>query len=578
MTSRPPVLYDTTLRDGTQGEDVAFSVHDKLRIAQALDDLGIGYIEGGWPGSNPRDAEFFQAVRKVHLARARVAAFGSTGRAGVAAEDDPQLEALLLAETGVVTIFGKSWELHALEALGISGAENALLIYNSIDFLRRRCDEVIFDAEHFFDGWKHNPEQALDTLRAAATAGAKTIVLCDTNGGSLPDEIARGTEAARLAVDTPLGIHCHNDGELAVANTLAAVAAGVRQVQGTINGYGERCGNANLIAIIANLSLKRGLSLGVDLSRLREVAALVAELANRPLLAGAAYVGSSAFAHKGGVHVSAVAKNPRTYEHVDPVVVGNARRVLVSDLSGRSNIVAKACERGIDLKADDPAARAALERLKALEAQGYQFEGADASFELLLCKARGAHVPAFELVGYRVVDEKRQGGGALSEATIQVAVGGEREHTAAEGHGPVNALDHALRKALERFYPALRELHLVDYKVRVIPQGRGTASVVRVLIESSDGRASWSTVGVSENILDASFVALTDSIEYKLMKDRERAAAESTRRTQPPTLAPASKARRCGSPVGPPATPRGPGRSGGRGRKGGAGWRTGRSS
>jgi 2-isopropylmalate synthase len=514
------LLYDTTLRDGTQAEDVAFSVHDKLRIAQALDALGVGWIEGGWPGSNPRDAEFFRAAAGLPLQNARMAAFGSTCRAGSSPEDDAQLRALLAAGTPTVTIFGKSWELHARAALGIAPAQNVDLIGQSVRFLRSRLDEVIYDAEHFFDGWKANPAYALDTLRVAAGAGASWIVLCDTNGGSLPEEIGRGVEAARRTVDVPLGIHCHNDGELAVANSLAAVAAGVRQVQGTINGYGERCGNANLISIAANLALKRGLSLGMDLGTLRELAALVAELANRPLASSAAYVGKGAFAHKGGVHVSAVARDPRTYEHVDPALVGNVRRVLVSDLSGRSNIVAKARERGLDLDADDPAARAALARLKELEAQGYQFEGADASFELLLHQARGAHVPAFELRGYRIIDEKRtREGRSVSEATIQIEVRGEREHTAAEGDGPVNALDHALRKALERFYPTLGELHLVDYKVRVIPQGKGTASVVRVLVESSDGHSSWSTVGVSENILDASFKALVDSIEYKLMKD-----------------------------------------------------------
>ncbi|HJZ88670.1 MAG TPA: citramalate synthase [Polyangia bacterium] len=514
------LLYDTTLRDGTQAEDIAFSVEDKLRIAHALDSFGIAYVEGGWPGSNPRDAEFFRALKGRPLGRARAAAFGATCRAGARPRDDVNLRALIEAETEVVTIFGKAWELHARTALGVSAPENADLIESSVRFLKARVGEVIFDAEHFFDGWRDDPEYALAMVRAAAAGGADWIVLCDTNGGSLPDQIQRGVLAARGAVERPLGIHCHNDAELAVANSLAAVAAGARQVQGTINGYGERCGNANLISIAANLALKLGRAPGVELLRLRELAALVAELANRPLASGAAYVGKSAFAHKGGVHVSAVVKDARTYEHVEPEVVGNQRRVLVSDLSGRANVMAKARECGIDL--DEAAARAALGQLKALEAQGYQFEGAEASFELLLHKARGQHAPAFALIGYRVVDEKR----ALneeprSEATIQVEVAGEREHTAADGHGPVHALDRALRKALERFYPSLREVKLIDYKVRVIPAGLGTAAVVRVLVESTDGRGSFTTVGVSEDILEASFRALTDAIEYKLLRDRQ---------------------------------------------------------
>ena len=528
MSQSPVLLYDTTLRDGAQSEDVAFSVADKLRIAAALDELGIAYVEGGWPGSNPRDAEFFEAARALKLARTRLCAFGSTTRPQVAPEDDPNVRSLLAAGTRVVTIFGKAWDLHVKTALGCSLEHNLALVHDTVAHLRGRVDEVIFDAEHFFDGWKANPEYALKVLRAAADGGAAWIVLCDTNGGSLPEEIARGIEAARKTADAPLGIHCHNDGELAVANSMMAVERGARQVQGTINGYGERCGNANLVPIAANLALKRGLDCGVDLKHLRDVAALVAETANRPLASGAAYVGTSAFAHKGGVHVSAVEKDPRTYEHIDPAAVGNLRRVLVSDLSGRSNILAKAREVGIDLDPSDPVAKTALARIKELEAQGYQFEGAEASFELLLHKARGHHRPAFTLVGYRVVDEKR-GGRGITEATIQVEVEGEREHTAAEGHGPVNALDTALRKALGRFYPQLAELHLVDYKVRVLPQGKGTASVVRVMIESGDGKDTWSTVGVSENILDASFEALVDSIEYKLMKDGVACRGERSR-------------------------------------------------
>ncbi|HWP34585.1 MAG TPA: citramalate synthase, partial [Thermodesulfobacteriota bacterium] len=515
-------LYDTTLRDGTQGEDIAFSVHDKIRIAHRLDELGIRYIEGGWPGSNPRDIDFFDAVKRERFVQARIAAFGSTRRARLSAEDDPNLQALLRAETPVVTIFGKSWDLHVREALRISLEENLELIHDSVRFLKSRVDEVVYDAEHFFDGYAANPAYALQTLEAAADAGADVLVLCDTNGGSLVSRVAAVTAEVVRRFARPIGIHTHNDAELAVANALAAVEAGARHVQGTINGFGERCGNANLISIIPNLQLKMGYEVVTpeQLARLREVSRFVYELANIVPLKRQPYVGDSAFAHKGGVHVSAVQRNARTYEHIEPERVGNRTRVLVSDLSGKSTILAKAAELGLDLSDTDPVVQRVLERIKTLEHRGYQFEGAEGSFELLMKRALGRHGPAFELLGFRVIAEKRAPGEpTLAEATVMVNVDGQVEHTAAVGEGPVNALDRALRKALERFYPELREVRLLDYKVRILNSQAGTAAVTRVLIESGDHEDKWSTVGVSENIIEASWEALTDAIEYKIAKE-----------------------------------------------------------
>ncbi len=515
-------LYDTTLRDGTQGEDVAFSVPDKVRIAHRLDELGVRYIEGGWPGSNPRDIAFFDAMRRERLATARIAAFGSTRRSRLRAEDDPSLQALLQAGTPVVTIFGKSWDFHVREALRIPLEENLELIHDSVRFLKSRVDEVVYDAEHFFDGHAASPEYALKTIEAAAQAGADVLVLCDTNGGTMPGRVAELTREVVARFGRPAGIHTHNDAELAVANALAAVEAGARHVQGTINGFGERCGNANLVSIVPNLQLKLGYDVvtPLELARLREVSRYVYELANIQPLKRQPYVGDSAFAHKGGVHVSAVQRNARTYEHVDPAVVGNRTRVLVSDLSGRSNIQAKAAELGIDLTGKDPVVQEVLDRIKRLEHKGYQFEGAEGSFELLMKRALGWHGPAFELVGFRVINEKRAPDEpTLAEATVMVKVDGQVEHTAAVGDGPVNALDRALRKALERFYPELREVRLVDYKVRIMNSREGTAAVTRVLIESADHEDKWDTVGVSENIIQASWEALIDAIEYKIAKE-----------------------------------------------------------
>lgn len=526
MTKRIEI-YDTTLRDGTQGEAINFSVADKLRIAEALDALGIDFIEGGWPGSNPRDVAFFAEVRQLHLNHARIAAFGATRRQRLSCDEDPNIQALIAAETPVVTIFGKSWQLHVNDALRISPLENLQLIEDSVRYLESRVDTVIYDAEHFFDGYRSNPEYAVDTLRAAVAGGAHRIVLCDTNGGSLPDDIRKVTGAVAEQVDVPIGIHCHNDGELAVANSLAAVSAGASHVQGTINGYGERCGNANLCSVIPNLELKyeREVIGSERLKHLRDTANLVSEIANLALHSSAAFVGDSAFAHKGGVHVSAVERNPQTYEHIAPEIVGNKRRVLLSDLSGRGNLAAKARDLNIDLNGEQDV----LDELKRLEHDGFEFEAAEASFELLVNRLRNKRNAYFELVGFRVIDEHRGNLMPMSEATIKIRVGDHEEHSAASGNGPVNALDRALHRALAKFYPTLEKVHLVDYKVRVLRSSlHGSASLVRVLITSSDGQASWGTVGVSANIVEASWRALVDSVEYKLMKDG--VAANSTDR------------------------------------------------
>ena len=517
-------IYDTTLRDGSQAEEIAFSLEDKLLITEKLDELGVHYIEGGWPSSNPKDLRYFQEVKKLKLKGAKVVAFGSTCRKGISPEQDENIQALLASGTEVVTVFGKSWDIHPLEAMDLTLEENLSLIGDSIAYLKRHVPEVIYDAEHFFDGYKANPEYALKTVLAAEEAGADCIVLCDTNGGSLPHEIAEIVREVKEKVKVPLGIHCHNDTESAVANTLMAVREGVTHVQGTINGYGERCGNANLCSVIPNLVLKMGVECipRERLRRLREVSRFVSELANLSTSKHQPYVGDSAFAHKGGVHVSAVLKAPKTYEHIEPELVGNARRVLVSDLSGESNLLAKARDFGIELKKGTPLTRKILKTLKEMEFDGYQFEGAEGSLKLLMKKEMGLHKHFFDLLGWRVVVEKRgDREQPLSEATIMVRVGDRVEHTAALGNGPVNALDNALRKALEKFYPELKEVKLIDYKVRVLSTKEGTAATTRVLIESSDGREVWGTVGVSENIIEASWKALVDSIDYKLLREEE---------------------------------------------------------
>ncbi|MEZ4598663.1 MAG: citramalate synthase [Syntrophotaleaceae bacterium] len=518
-------LYDTTLRDGTQAEEISFLVQDKVRIAQKLDELGIHYIEGGWPGSNPKDIAFFKEIKKVRLSRAKVAAFGSTRRAKTTPQKDHNLLTLIQAEPDVITIFGKTWDFHVREALRITEEENLELIYDSLAYLKENVAEVFYDAEHFFDGYKANPEYALKTLQAAQDGGADCIVLCDTNGGTLPQEIAPIMAVVKQAVTTPIGIHTHNDSGCAVANSLVAVDCGAVQVQGTINGFGERCGNANLCSIIPGLQLKMGREClsGEQLARLREVSRYIYELANLVPNNHQPYVGNSAFAHKGGVHVSAIQRHCETYEHIRPELVGNVTRVLISDLSGKSNILAKAQQFNINLDSKDPITVEILEKIKDLENKGYQFEGAEASFELLMRRALGTVRPYFSVIGFRVIDSRRHDDDKpLAEATIQVKVGGKIEHTAAEGNGPVNALDNALRKALESFYPQIRDMRLLDYKVRVLPSGRGTASITRVLIESGDRDKRWGTVGVSDNIIDASYQALVDALQFKLMKEQEQ--------------------------------------------------------
>src|SRR5216110_3509878 len=501
-------IYDTTLRDGTQGEGVSFSMEDKVRLATRLDALGLHYIEGGWPGSNPKDLRFFRRMQDVAFKHAKLAAFSMTRRAGGRPESDANMQALVDAGAPVATIVGKSWDFHVTEALGTTRDENLAMIADTIAWLRPKMDEVMFDAEHFFDGFRANREYALATLKAAARAGAHWLVLCDTNGGTLPVQLVEVVREVRRHVRTPLGIHVHNDAECAVANSLAAVLEGVDQVQGTMNGFGERCGNANLVSVIPALVLKLGLDCipESNLRELRDVSRFVSELANRKPWNAQPYVGDSAFAHKGGMHVSAVVKHPETYEHVDPGAVGNHRRVLVSELAGKSNILWKAREYGIDLDRDTPDSRRILDRLKQLEDEGFQFEGAEASFELLMERALGRYRAYFELDAYRVIVEEQSGdGGPVAEATVRVRVKGMLEHTAAAGNGPVNALDHALRKALEEFYPNLKEMRLLDYKVRILDESRGT-------------------VGVADNIIEASWLALVDSVEYKLRADERRRA------------------------------------------------------
>ena len=515
-------LYDTTLRDGTQAEDISFQVQDKVQVARRLDELGIDYIEGGWPGSNPKDITFFEAIKKETLNHSKIAAFGSTRRAKVTPAEDSNIQMLIQAEPDAVTIFGKTWDFHVREALRISLEENLELINDSLVYLKGRVAEVIYDAEHFFDGYKANPEYAIKTLQAAAAADVDCIVLCDTNGGTMPYEISAMMAAVKKAISTPLGIHAHNDSECAVANSLMAVSCGAMHVQGTMNGFGERCGNANLCSIIPSLKLKLGKECLSDesLRMLRSASRYVYELANLVPNKHQAYVGNSAFAHKGGVHVSAIQRHPETYEHIRPELVGNRTRVLVSDLSGRSNILVKAEECGIKLDSKDPVTMEILEKIKELENQGFQFEGAEASFELLMLKAMGKLKHYFTVSAFRVIDTLRESDRSpVSEGTVKVKVGGKVEHTAADGTGPVHALDMALRKALISFYPQLGEVKLLDYRVRVLPAGRGTESMTRVLVESGDHDSRWGTVGVSSNIIEASYQALADALTYKLYKD-----------------------------------------------------------
>ncbi|WP_373653720.1 citramalate synthase [Schlesneria sp. DSM 10557] len=517
-------IYDTTLRDGSQGEGVNFSLQDKLLITQKLDEVGIDFIEGGYPLSNPKDAEYFHRVRDLTLKHAKIVAFGMTRRRGCAAEDDIGMIALRDARSPVVTIVGKTWDLHVREVLNIDEAENLAMIRDSIAFLKAEGRQVFYDAEHFFDGFRANPDFALRTVSAAQEAGADTIVLCDTNGGRLPEEIAAAVDAVRKVLKVPVGIHCHNDCELAVANSLAAVDHGAVQVQGTINGIGERCGNVDLISVVGNLGLKKGYDVLLEggMIHLTELSRYVYEIANMNFRSGQAFVGSSAFAHKGGMHVHAVNRLASSYEHIPPETVGNQRRVLVSELSGRSNIIAKTTK--FEIKNDKELMARILERVVDLENEGYQFEAAEASFDLLVRKEAGVYEPKFQPLQYRVNVETTAGRGTITEATIKLRVNSRTEHVVAEGDGPVNALDTALRKALSAAYPNLAQMQLVDYKVRVINSTEGTAARVRVVIESRDHTDVWSTVGVSENVIEASWLALIDSVEYKLYKDAEAKA------------------------------------------------------
>ncbi len=512
-------IYDTTLRDGSQGEGINFSVADKLRIAERLDAFGVHYIEGGWPGSNPKDIEFFAEARRRRFKRARLAAFGSTRRKQTPVESDEQVRLLLAAETPVVTVFGKTWLLHVRQALRTTPEENLRMIADTVRFLKAHRRHVIYDAEHAFDGWKEDPDYALASCRAAAGAGADRIVLCDTNGGCLPTEIAAITHAARTGLQGRLGIHTHNDTGVGVANALAALGAGADHAQGTINGYGERTGNCNLTSLIPLIALKlhRRCVPPAALPKLRELSQFVDEIANLRHDPRQPWVGAAAFAHKGGIHVSAVQKLPQCYEHIDPAAVGNSRRVLVSDLAGRSNILLKARELGFPIPSETPELKTILARIKELEHQGYEFEAAEASLALLIRRIIKHQALPFTIEAYHV-SMRRAGATSVCEATVKLRVGGAVAHTVAEGDGPVNALDGALRMALVRFYPRLRAVRLTDYKVRILDSSGGTAAKTRVLIESSDGKEEWGTVGVSENIVEASLQALVDSIEYRLLK------------------------------------------------------------
>jgi 2-isopropylmalate synthase len=514
-------LYDTTLRDGTQREGISLSVEDKLKIALQLDRLGIAYIEGGWPGSNPKDMAFFERVHELRLELAVISAFGSTRRAHARVDDDANILALVAADTRAVAVFGKSWDLHVSEVLNTTREENLRMIADSVRYLKNHGRVVIYDAEHFFDGYGANPAYAMQTLGAAAEAGADVLALCDTNGGALPSTVAAAVAKVRQATTTPLGIHAHNDSEMAVANSLAAVEMGAVQVQGTMNGYGERCGNANLCSIIPALSLKMGLECVSDeqLQSLTDTARYVSEMANLSMDPHLPYVGRSAFAHKGGMHVNAIVKCEQSYQHIEPRRVGNRKRVVVSELSGKSNIEYKAQELGLGSSGTTAQTHQVLQRVKELESRGFQFEGADGSVELLIRRVQEGYKPPFELLDFHVLIRNSHNGNMAAEATVKVRVGAQVMHTAADGNGPVNALDAAVRKALLRFYPCLADVHLTDYKVRILDGEEGTAAQTRVLIDSAKGKRTWSTVGSSTNIIEASWLALADSLEYALLDD-----------------------------------------------------------
>jgi len=514
-------LFDTTLRDGTQGEGINLSIQDKLLITQKLDSFGIDIIEGGWPGSNPKDEEYFQSVKKLNLSTSKICAFGSTARYPDKIKKDNNLQALLKAETEVISIFGKTWKFHSSVSLGLTDLENEELIYNSVKFLNESGRRVIFDAEHFFDGYKDDQDFAKRMLIAAQKGGASVLVLCDTNGGTLPSEVFEIVKDVNKMAEVPLGIHAHNDSEVAVANSIMAVNAGAVHVQGTINGVGERTGNANLCSVLPNLQLKLNHEFNskVDISKTTSLSHFISELMNIEPNSRAPFVGISSFTHKGGIHVSSVLKDSRMYEHIDPVSVGNLQRVVVSDLSGQSNIRYKAKEFGIELPDEREFSKKFVNYLKDMEYDGYQFDGAEATFELLLRRELKEYDPYFNVIYSKINVLQDKNDMNYSEAVLKVEVDGEVEHTASDGIGPVNALDGALRKALTRFFPVIEQIRLVDYKVRVLGDKDGTKAKVRVLIESSDGKNTWSTVGVSENIIEASLMALSDSLNYKLFKN-----------------------------------------------------------
>jgi 2-isopropylmalate synthase len=515
-------IFDTTLRDGEQGKGISFTVEDKIKIAKILDDIGIDYIEGGWPGSNPKAMEFFDRMKSETLSTAKLVAFGSTRRFKNSAKDDVSLNAIINSGAKTAAIFGKSWDMHVREALKISLDDNLAVIYDSIKYLKDSGMEAIFDSEHFFDGYKHNPEYTLKTILEAQRAGADAIVLCDTNGGALPGEVANIVREIKPQIKCRLGIHAHNDSGLGVANSIIALEDGITHIQGTINGYGERCGNANLCSIIPILKFKMQMDCisSENIQELTKVSHHISEIANMSPEDSQPFVGNNAFAHKAGIHVSAILKNPKTYEHIEPELIGNKQNVTISELSGMSNLVYKAESLGIDIDKTDPKLKTLVTRIKELENQGYAFEEGEASFELLLKRTLGLYKRFFTLEGFRVIDEKRgHDEDIIVEATIKISYNGEIFHTAAEGNGPVSALDNALHESLDAIYPTLSKVHLTDYKVRVLDSKEGTSAMVRVLLESTDGDDKWGTVGVSANIIEASWNALVDSIEYKLLKD-----------------------------------------------------------
>jgi len=520
MPGKIITIYDTTLRDGSQTVGISLSIQDKLNIAKILDWLKVDYIEGGWPGSNPKDDSFFNEIRKNEIKHAKIAAFGSTRRKGFKCKDDPMLQSLVASKADVITLVAKTWDFQVTKALGMELAENLELIYDSVAYLKDLGFEVFLDAEHFFDGNKANRDYSFECIEKACEAGADMIVLCDTNGGTLPAEVYNITSAVTSRIKTPVGGHFHNDTGVAVANSMFALDAGAISIQGTVNGYGERCGNCDLMTLIPNAVLKMGYKCpsGEALQHLTEVSRLVSEIANLHHVENLPYVGDNAFAHKGGIHVSALQKDTRTYEHVDPLLVGNRRKVMISELSGKSNIEFKAKELGINIDGELSITKPLLDKIKKLEDQGFQFEAAEGSFELLIREATGEYKPFFNFLGFRLITEMDSDGKLESEATIKVEVGGTLEHTAANGNGPVEAMDNALRKALTKFYPEISKMRLSDYKVRVLEDNSGTASSVRVLIDQTDGTNHWGTVGVSPNIIEASWMALVDGIEYMLFK------------------------------------------------------------